>query len=128
MNNNSLKLPKELPYDRAGRVRKEINGVRIITPGRPKAHDTVYQKQQKRRKFRARAGIEPIIGHLKTDFRMAQNYLLEEKGIQINAFMAATAWNLKKMMQKLKDEFLYFIFRLLFKHLFLIIPTYKVTF
>jgi IS5 family transposase len=25
--------------------------------------------------------------------------------------MAATAWNLKKMMQKLKEEFLRFIFR-----------------
>ena len=118
MNNNSLKLPEELAYDRAGRGRAEINGVKIITPGRPKAHDTVYQKQQKRRKFRARAGIEPIIGHLKTDFRMAQNYLLGEKGIQINALMAATAWNLKKMMRKLKEEFLYFIFRVIFQPLF----------
>ena len=40
--------------------------------------------------------IRPIIGHLKTDYRMAQNYLWGEKGIQINALMAATAWNLKK--------------------------------
>ena len=118
MNNNSLKLPEELAYDRAGRGRAEINGVKIITPGRPKAHDTAYQKQQKRRKFRARAGIEPIIGHLKTDFRMAQNYLLGEKGIQINALMAATAWNLKKMMKKLREEFLYFIFRVIFQPLF----------
>jgi hypothetical protein len=31
------------------------------------------RKQQKRKKFRARAGIEPIIGHLKYDFRMLQN-------------------------------------------------------
>ncbi len=53
---------------------------------------------------------------------MAQNYLLGEKGIQINAFMAATAWNLKKMMEKLKEEFLRFIFRLLFmQRLFLLI-------
>jgi transposase, IS5 family len=49
---------------------------------------------------------------------MAQNYLLGEKGIQINAFMAAAAWNLKKMMQKLKDEFLRFIFRMLFQTFF----------
>ena len=76
------------------------------------------QEQQKRRKFRARAGIEPIIGHLKTDLRMEQNYLLGEKGIQINAFMAATAWNLKKMMQKLKEDFLCLIFRLFFQTFF----------
>jgi IS5 family transposase len=28
--------------------------------------------------------------------------------------MAGTAWNLKKMMQKLKEEFLWIIFRLFF--------------
>lgn len=70
------------------------------------------------KRFRAGAEIEPIIGHLKTGFRMAQNYLLGEKGIQINAFMAANAWNLKEMMQKPKEDFLCFIFRLLFSHLF----------
>jgi IS5 family transposase len=119
MDNNELKLPEELVYDRGGKGRAEINGVKIITPNKPKASDTAYLKQQKRKKFRARAGIEPIIGHLKTDFRMAQNYLLGEKGIQINAFMAATAWNLKKMMQKLKEEFLCLTFRVLFQHYFL---------
>lgn len=113
MVDNKLKLPQELVYDRGGKGKAEINGVKIITPNKPKANDTTYQKRQKRKKFRARAGIEPIIGHLKTDFRMEQNYLLGEKGIQINAFMAATAWNLKKMIEKLKNEFLYFIFRML---------------
>ena len=104
-----------LVYDRGGKGESEIKGVKIITPGKPKASDTAYQKQQKRTKFKARAGIEPIIGHLKTDFRMNQNYLLGEKGIQINAYMAATAWNLKKMMEKLMKKFLYFIFRRLFQ-------------
>jgi IS5 family transposase len=119
MDNNEFKLPEELVYDRGGKGRAEIKGVKIITPNKPKASDTAYLKQQKRKKFRARAGIEPIIGHLKTDFRMAQNYLLGEKGIQINAFMAATAWNLKKMVEKLKEEFLCFIFRVLFQQFFL---------
>jgi transposase, IS5 family len=112
MENNGLKLPKELVYDRGGKGRSEIKGVKIMTPSKAKASDTVYRKQQKRKRFRARAGIEPLIGHLKTDFRMEQNYLLGTKGIQINALMAATAWNLKKMMEKLKQEFLYLIFRL----------------
>jgi IS5 family transposase len=115
MNNNELKLPQELVYDRGGKGKSEINGVKIITPSKSRASDTAYHKQQKRKKFRARAGIEPIIGHLKTDFRMDQNYLLGEKGIQINAFMAATAWNLKKMMGKLKEEFLRLIFQMLFQ-------------
>ena len=55
-----------------------------------------------------------MIGHLKTGFRMQQNYLWSEKGVQINALMAATAWNMKKMMEKLKEKNWQFIFRLFF--------------
>lgn len=127
MNRNELKLPEELIYDRGGKGKAEINGVKITIPNKPKASDTEYHKLKKRKKFRARAGIEPIIGHLKMDFRMAQNYLLGEKGIQINAFMAATAWNLKKMMQKLKEEFLRIIFRILFQQNFSLTVAGKMT-
>jgi IS5 family transposase len=35
---------------------------------------------------------------------MAQNYLHNEIGIQINASMVAAAWNLKKMMEVLKEK------------------------
>lgn len=112
MENNDLQLPQELAYDRGGKGQKEIKGVRIIIPDKPKAKDTAYKKQQTRKKFRARAGIEPIIGHLKTDFRMEQNYLWGEKGIQINALLAATAWNLKKKMEGLKEKILFFFLQL----------------
>jgi IS5 family transposase len=104
MENNKLKLPKELIYDRGGKGKSEIKGVKILTPDKAKKTDTHYQKRCKRKKFRSRAGIEPIIGHLKTDYRLAQNYLLDESGIQINAFMAATAWNLKKKMEILAEK------------------------
>ena len=114
METNRIQLPKELAYDRGGKGKMEIKGVKIIIPAPPKKTDTPYQKQTKRKKCRARAAIEPIIGHLKTDYRMQQNYLWHEKGVQINALMAAIAWNLKKMMEKLKETFLHFIFRLFF--------------
>ena len=102
MEENGIKLPKELVYDRGGKGKTIIKGVRITIPSTssaPKKTDTPYQKQTKRKKCRARAAIEPIIGHLKSDFRMQQNYLWGTNGVQINAFMAATAWNLKKMME-----------------------------
>jgi len=35
---------------------------------------------------------------------MGQNYLHGEKSPQINAFLAAMGWNLKKMMKQLKCE------------------------
>ena len=114
MKTNEISLPKELAYDRSGKGKPEIEGVRIIIPSPPKKSDTPYQKQAKRRKCRARAAIEPIIGHLKSDFRMQQNYLWGEEGIQINALMAATAWNLKRMMETLREKFLQLVFRLFF--------------
>ena len=104
MENNELYLPKEIIYDRGGKGKSEIKGVKILTPDKSKITDSAYQKQCKRKKFRSRAGIEPIIGHLKTDYRLAQNYLHGENGIHINAFMASTAWNLKKMMEILIEK------------------------
>ena len=114
MKDNGIQLPKELAYDRGGKGKSEIDGVKIIIPSPPQNTDTPYQKRTKRKKCRTRAAIEPIIGHLKTDFRMQQNYLWGEKGIQINALMAATAWNLKKLMEVLTEKFLQYFFRIFF--------------
>ena len=104
MEENGLTLPKSIAYDRGGWGKTEIKGVKILTPDKPKKTDTPYQKQKKRKIFRSRAGIEPIIGHLKIDFRLAQNYLHGESGIQINALMSATAWNLNKLMEILSEK------------------------
>ena len=118
MGNNKIELPKELVYDRGGKGKSEIMGVKIIIPSPPKQSDTLYQKQSKRKKCRCRAAIEPIIGHLKSDYRMQENYLWGENGVKINALLAASAWNLKKMMEKLKENILQNIFRLFFCKLF----------
>ena len=104
MERNGHRLPEELIYDRGGKGRKEIKGVKISIPYKAKKTDTNYTKQKKRKRFRSRAGIEGIIGHLKSDFRMAQNYLHADVGIQINAFMSCTAWNLKKFMAVLAEQ------------------------
>ena len=106
-------LPKEVVYDRGGKGKKEIKGVKISTPGKPKKSDTAYQKRKMREKFRKRVAIEPVIGHLKTNFRMAQNYLNGKKSPKINAMLAAAGWNLKKFMEKLTGEILWRYFQLL---------------
>ena len=89
---------KEAICDRGYRGIKEVLGTIISIPGTTLKKDTEYQKQQKRDKFKRRAAIEPIIGHLKSDFRLARNYLKGFIGDQINLLLAATAWNLKKWM------------------------------
>ena len=86
--------------------------MKISIPSTPRKTDTAYQKQTKRKKFRTRAEIEPIIGHLKTDFRLAQNYFMGETGPQINALLAATAWNMKKMMEILKQKLSFFFYQI----------------
>lgn len=71
----------------------------ISIPGKVLKRDTAVQKEIKREKFRRRAAIEPVIGHLKSDHRMARNYLKGFKGDEINLLLAATAFNLKKWMR-----------------------------
>ncbi len=89
---------KEAICDRGYRGIKEVLGTAISIPGSPLKRDSEYKKQNKREKFKRRAAIEPIIGHLKSDFRLAKNYLKGFIGDQINLLLAATAWNLKKWM------------------------------
>jgi len=105
MQTNLRHTPEELIYDRGGKGQKQIGDTTISTPdNKPLKTDTQYQRRKKRKKFRRRAAIEPVIGHLKTDFRMGQNYLHGTSSPQINAFLAAAGWNLKKMMNKLSKE------------------------
>lgn len=111
-------LPKELIYDRGGKGATHLKGVRITTPGKPKKTDSAYTKRKTRAKFRHRAGIEPLIGHLKTDCRMAQNYMHGADSPQINAFLAASAWNLKKFMTKLRHDLNTFFYDVFFKLFF----------
>ena len=84
--------------DRGYRGKKEVEGTVICIPDSPKKRDTKYQKEQKRKKFRRRAAIEPIIGHIKSDHRMQKNYLKGFIGDEINLLLAASAFNLKKWM------------------------------
>ena len=97
--------PEEVIHDRGGRGKAEINGVRISTPSKPLKRDSEYTKRLKRKKFRRRAAIEPVIGHLKQHFRMGQNYLYGDKSPKTNALPTASAWNLKKLMEKLNKSF-----------------------
>ena len=47
---------------------REVNGTRIILPGKALKKDSRYQKDKKRKQCKRRAAIEPVIGHLKSDY------------------------------------------------------------
>jgi len=44
-----------------------------------------------RKKLKRRNAIEPIIGHLKSDYGMDHNYLKGRNGAEINALMVSCA-------------------------------------
>jgi len=97
--------PKVAICDRGYRGRARVGDTEILTPRRPKKSDTPCQRRNARMRFRRRAAIEPVIGHVKQDHRMARNFLKGVLGDAINLFMAAAAFNLRKWMRKVTQFF-----------------------
>lgn len=106
-------LPETAITDRGYRGKKKILGTEIRIPGKPPAYATNYQKQKARKYFRARAGIEPVIGHIKHDHRMIRNYLSGIQGDTINTLLAATGFNMMKMLRRIKAEIISFCLKFL---------------
>ena len=95
------KCIKKLAGDRGYRGRKEVNGTQILIPDVPKKSDSRYQKSKKHKLFCKRAGIEPTIGHLKSDYRLGRNFYKGVVGDSINILLAAAAYNFKRALKVL---------------------------
>ena len=52
-----------------------------------------------RRMLQRHAAIEPTIGHLKSDNRLSRNHLAGKVGDQLNTILAATGYNLRKLLR-----------------------------
>ncbi len=82
--------------DRGYRGKRQVGQTEILIPNRAKKQDSYYQKAKKRALYKRRAAIEPMIGHLKKNFRLCRNYLKGYLGDEINLLLAASAWNIRK--------------------------------
>lgn len=92
-------VPEVALCDRGYKGKSKINDTRILRPSvKIQESSSAYQALMRKR-FRKRAGIEPVIGHLKSDHRLNRNYLKGFRGDQINILMAAAAFNLRKWMR-----------------------------
>lgn len=60
--------------------------------------------RDKRKKHSKRAAIEPVIGHLKTDYRLCRNFLKGILGDLMNVILAAAAMNFKRVMNLWRTE------------------------
>ncbi|VVM19974.1 hypothetical protein BSPWISOXPB_1215 [uncultured Gammaproteobacteria bacterium] len=71
-NSNRTKPIQQAVCDRGYVGVKEVLGAMIILPKKALKRDNRYQRDKKRKLCKRRAAIEPIIGHLKSDFRFLE--------------------------------------------------------
>ena len=90
-----------LAGDRGYRGQRMSGNTKVVIPDVPKDSDSAYERSKKHKLFRKRAGIEPIIGHCKSDHRLGRNFYKGLLGDSINVMLAAAAFNLKRVMNAL---------------------------
>jgi IS5 family transposase len=90
---------KEVIVDRGYKGIKSYKASKIYVP---KPDKNITKKQRK--KHSKRAAIEPVIGHLKQDYRLCRNYLKGINGDNMNVILAAAAMNFKRVMNLWRTE------------------------
>jgi IS5 family transposase len=90
---------KEVFVDRGYKGIKEFKSTKIYVP-KPDKNITKGQ----RKKHSKRAAIEPIISHLKKDYRLCRNYLKGILGDNMNVILAAAAMNFKRRINLWRTE------------------------
>lgn len=94
-------IPEVGLCDRGYRGKKQVDNTQIMIPtSSPKLTLSNYEKTKQRKRFRKRAGIEGIIGHLKADHRLGRNFLSGFLGDEINLLMSAAAFNFRKWLRE----------------------------
>ena len=92
---------KTLAGDRGYRGQGKSGDTAVVIPDTPKQTDSQYVKSKKHELFRKRAGIEPVIGHCKSDHRLGRNFYKGLFGDSINVMLAAAGFNFKRAMRLL---------------------------
>ena len=91
--------PKEVFVDRGYRGVTEYKGTKINIPAPQK-----NISKQTRQGHINRAGIEPVIGHLKQNYRLGRNYLKGILGDNMNVIFAAAGMNFKRRINLWRTE------------------------
>jgi IS5 family transposase len=105
------KRAKSATVDRGYQGKSKIGETEITIPKPFNNKKLSKYKQTKLRKgFKRRAAIEPVIGHLKSDYRLGRNFYKGIFGDNINIMLAAAAFNFKRMYNKYKKALLAFFF------------------
>ena len=95
---------KDVFLDRGYRGMKKVRDTFLHYPKPDKSITTARRQRHKRR-----AAIEPVIGHLKHDYRMICKYLKGTIGDEMNVLLSAAAMNFKRVMNLSKQKCVQFI-------------------
>jgi IS5 family transposase len=95
----------EVFVDRGYRGVTKVGQTMIHSPKAFSKKISRYKQKKLRKGFSRRAAIEPVIGHLKANYRLSRNFYKGIKGDTINVMLAAAAMNFKRMINIWKKFF-----------------------
>jgi len=107
--------PEYVICDRGYRGQRKVGETQVLIPKPSGKRATAYQRRKAKKRFRKRAGIEAIISHLKSDYRMMRNFLRGSIGDSIHLMLAAAAFNFKKWMKQVSNLFLFFFMTIIMR-------------
>ena len=100
--------PEIASTDRGFRGQTQVGTTQILIPKNSK-EKTKYKQEVARKRFRARAAIEPTISHLKRNHSLGLNFLKGVAGDINNALLAGIGYNLKMRFNQIKEQILFWL-------------------
>jgi IS5 family transposase len=100
--------PEIASTDRGFRGQTQVGTTQILIPKNNK-EKTKYKQEVARKRFRARAAIEPTISHLKRNHSLGLNFLKGVTGDVHNALLAGIGYNLKLRFNQIKELIIFWL-------------------
>ena len=100
--------PTTASTDRGFRGKTMVENTQILIPKNHK-EKTKYKQEVARKRFRARAAIEPTISHLKRNHALGLNFLKGVAGDVHNALLAGIGYNLKLRFNQIKEQIVFWL-------------------
>nr|WP_293872566.1 IS5 family transposase [Flavobacterium sp.] len=100
--------PKIVTTDRGFRGKTKVDGTQILIPKNTK-ESSRYKQEVARKRFRARAAIEPTISHLKRNHALGLNFLKGVAGDIHNALLAGIGYNFKLRFNQIKKKIVFWL-------------------
>jgi len=113
---SNSRTSKKLSFDRRFRHHPKNKSKALIADNKIKTITgdksmSYYRRKKLSESHKKRAGIEAVIGHLKSDHKLNRNFYKGIFGNNINVMLVAAAFNFKRMMNKWKKNFFIFFKR-----------------